>query len=212
MSQMKFDLTPIAATISDAAAAEHTTRDKWVRAGKALAKAGIVSDMLIKSTEKNPNELWNESVHDQVRGFIVQGVSASKKGMTFQSIVPGSVSEQSPKGSNRWTVADLLGLTREQLRDIDDDVLKTQRREYMQLIDGPMINRIRQYIDKANGVEKTREKKEKVNDKTTESDDPIVLIQGLMARKTKLVDVADVDRFESAGLEMIALMRRVRKA
>jgi hypothetical protein len=212
MSQIKFDLTPIAATISDAAAAEHTTRDKWVRAGKALAKAGIVSGMLVKSTEKNPNELWNESVHDQVRGFIVQGVSASKKGMTFQSIVPGSVSETSPKGSNRWTVADLLGLTREHLREIDDDVLKTQRREYMQLVDGPMISRIRQYIDKANGVEKSREKKEKADDKTTESDDPIVLIQGLMARKTKLVDVADVDRFESAGLEMIALMRRVRKA
>jgi hypothetical protein len=212
MSQMKFDLTPIAATISDAAAAEHGARDKWSRAGKALAKTGIVSGMLVKSTEKNPNAQWNESVHDQVRGFIIQGVSASKKGMTFQSIVPGSVSETSPKGSNRWTVADLLGLTREQLREIDDDVLKTQRREYMQLIDGPMISRVRQYIDKANGVEKTREKKEKTDDKTEVSDDPIVLIQGLMARKTKLVDVADVDRFESAGLEMIALMRRVRKA
>jgi hypothetical protein len=209
---MKFDLTPIAATISDAAAAEHGARDKWARAGKALAKAGIVSGMLVKSTEKNPNELWNESVHDQVRGFIVQGVSASKKGMTFQSIVPGSVSETSPKGSNRWTIADLLELTRDQLRDIDDDVLKTQRRTYMQLIDGPMMSRVRQEIDTANGVEKTREKKEKTDGKTTESDDPIVMIQGLMARKTKLVDVADVDRFESAGLEMIALMRRVRKA
>ena len=142
MSQMKFDLTPIAAAVSDAAAAEHGARDKWARAGKALAKAGIVSGMLVKSTEKNPNELWNESVHDQVRGFIIQGVSASKKGMTFQSIVPGSVSETSPKGSNRWTVADLLGLTRDQLRDIDDDVLKTQRRTYMQLIDGPMMSRV----------------------------------------------------------------------
>jgi uncharacterized protein related to proFAR isomerase len=82
----------------------------------------------------------------------------------------------------------------------------------MQLIDGPMMSRVRQYIDTANGVEKTREKKEKTDGKTEVSDDPIVLIQGLMARKTKLVDVADVDRFESAGLEMIALMRRVRKA
>jgi hypothetical protein len=212
MSQMKFDLTPIAATISDAAAAEHATRDKWVRAGKALAKAGVVSGMLVKSTEKNPNGLWNESVHDQVRGFIVQGVSASKKGMTFQSIVPGSVSETSPKGSNRWTVADLLGLTREQLREIDDDVLKTQRREYMQLIDGPMISRVRQYIDKANGVETTREKKEKVDDKTTESDDPIVKIQGWINNATKMVDVTDVDRFQDAGLTMIALLRKMRKA
>jgi hypothetical protein len=212
MSQMKFDLTPIAATISDAAAAEHVSRDKWVRAGKALAKAGIVSGMLVKSTEKNPNELWNEGVFEQVRGFIIQGVSASKKGMTFQSIVPGSVSEQSPKGSNRWTVADLLGLTRDQLRDIDDDVLKTQRREYMQLIDGPMVSRIRQYIDKANGIEKTREKKDKAEDRTTESDDPIVKIQGWINNATKMVDVADVDRFQDAGLTMIALLRKMRKA
>ena len=212
MSQMKFDLTPIAATISDAAASEHATRDKWVRAGKALAKAGIVSGMLVKSTEKNPNELWTESVHDQVRGFIIQGVSASKKGMTFQSIVPGSVSETSPKGSNKWTVADLLGLTREQLREIDDDVLKTQRREYMQLVDGPMISRVRQYIDKANGVETTREKKEKVDDKTEVSDDPIVKIQSWINNATKMVDVADVDRFQDAGLTMLALLRKMRKA
>lgn len=212
MSQMKFDLTPIAAAVSDAAAAEHGARDKWSRAGKALAKAGIVSGMLVKSTEKNPNELWNEGVFDQVRGFIIQGVSASKKGMTFQSIVPGSVSETSPKGSNRWTVADLLGLTRDQLRDIDDDVLKTQRRTYMQLIDGPMMSRVRQYIDSANGVEKTREKKEKVEDKTAESDDPIVKIQGWINNATKMVDVADVDQFQDAGLTMIALMRKMRKA
>jgi hypothetical protein len=211
MSQMKFDLTPIAAAISDAAAAEHGARDKWARAGKALAKAGIVSGMLIKSTEKNPNGLWNESVHDQVRGFIVQGVSASKKGMTFQSIVPGSVSETSPKGSNKWTVADLLGLTRDQLRDIDDDVLKTQRRTYMQLIDGPMMSRVRQYIDTANGVEKTREKKEKTDGKTEVSDDPIVMIQGWINNATRMVDVADVNRFQDAGLEMIALLRKMRK-
>jgi hypothetical protein len=212
MSQVKFDLSPVAAAVSDAAAAEHVSRDKWSRAGKALAKAGIVSGMLVKSTEKNPNELWEQSVHDQVRGFIIQGVSASKKGMTFQSIVPGSVSEQTPKGSNRWTVADLLALTRDQLRDIDDDVLKTQRRTYMMLVDGPMMSRVRQYIDVANGVEKTKEKKAKTDDKPAESADPIVTIQGWIAAATKMVDIADVDRFKDAGLEMIACMRRVRKS
>jgi len=212
MSQVKFDLSPVAAAVSDAAAAEHGARDKWSRAGKALAKAGIVSGMLVKSTEKNPNELWEQSVHDQVRGFIVQGVSASKKGMTFQSVVPGSVSEQTPKGSNRWTVADLLALTRDQLRDIDDDVLKTQRRTYMMLVDGPMMSRVRTYIDAANGVEKVREKKVKADEKPAASDDPIVTIQGWIAAATKMVDVADVDRFKDAGLEMIACLRRIRKS
>jgi hypothetical protein len=212
MSQVKFDLSPVAAAVSDAAAAEHGARDKWSRAGKALAKAGIVSGMLVKSTEKNPNDLWDQSVHDQVRGFIVQGVSASKKGMTFHSVVPGSVSEQTPKGSNKWTVADLLALTRDQLRDIDDDVLKTQRRTYMMLVDGPMMSRVRQYIDVANGVEKTKEKKAKTDDKPAESADPIVTIQGWVAAATKMVDIADVDRFKDAGLEMIACLRRIRKS
>ena len=207
----QIDLSPVATTVSDAASAEHSARDKWARAGKALAKLGIVSGMLVRSTEKNPNDLWNETVYDQIRGFIVQGVSASKKGMTFQTTVPGSISAETPKGSTKWTVADLLGLSREALRDIDDDVLKTQRRTYMMLIDGPMMSRIRQYIDTANGVEKKREPK-KQEEQTTTTDDPIVYIQGLMAKATKIVDVADVDRFREAGLEMIALMRRIRKA
>ncbi len=212
MSQVRFDLSPIAAAVSDAAASEHTARDKWSRAGRALAKAGIVAGMLVKSTEKNPNDLWDQSVHNQVRGFIVQGVSASKKPMTFQSVVPGSVSEQTPKGSNRWTVADLLGLTRDQLRDIDDDVLKTQRRTYMMLVDGPMMSRVRQYIDVANGVEKIREKNAKTGDTPAASDDPIVTIQGWIAAATKMVDITDVDRFKDAGLEMIACLRRIRKS
>jgi hypothetical protein len=211
MSQKQFDLSPVASTVSDAASAEHTARDKWSRAGKALAKIGIVSGMLVKPTESKPNDLFNESVYDQVRGFIVQGISASKKGMTFSTVVPGSVSADNPKGSTKWSVADLLGLSRESLRDIDDDVLKTQRREYMQLIDGTMISRIRAYIDKANGVEKAREPKATKTDAPTESTDPIVIIQGIINKATTVVDVVDVDRFQNAGLEMIALLRKHRK-
>lgn len=210
MSQIKFDLSPVASTVSDAASAEHTAKDKWLRAGKALAKMGIVSEMLVKPTDKYPNDMFNESVYEQVRGFIIQGISASKKGMTFSTVLPGSISADNPKGSTKWTVADLLGLSRESLREIDDDVLKTQRREYMQAVDGPYINRIRQYIDRGNGIEKKREPKATKTD-TPESTDPIVVIQGLLAKKTILVDVADVDRFENAGLEMIALLRKHRK-
>ena len=210
MSQIKFDLSPVASTVSDAASAEHTAKDKWLRAGKALAKMGIVSEMLVKPTDKYPNDMFNGSVYEQVRGFIIQGISASKKGMTFSTVLPGSISADNPKGSTKWTVADLLGLSRESLREIDDDVLKTQRREYMQAVDGPYINRIRQYIDRGNGIEKKREPKATKTD-TPESTDPIVVIQGLLAKKTILVDVADVDRFENAGLEMIALLRKHRK-
>jgi hypothetical protein len=211
MSQIKFDLSPVASTVSDAASAEHTAKDKWLRAGKALAKMGIVSEMLVRPTESKPNDTFNESVYDQVRGFIIQGISASKKGMTFLTVLPGSISADNPKGSTKWTVADLLGLSRESLREIDDDVLKTQRREYMQAVDGPYINRIRQYIDRGNGIEKKREPKVSKTDAPAESNDPIVIIQGIINKATQIVDVADVDRLQNAGLEMIALIRKHRK-
>ena len=199
-------------TVSDAAGAEATARDKWSRAGKALAKAGVTSQMLIKSTEKNPNDAYDAGLYETVRGFIIQGVSVAKKNLTFTTIVPGSVCEGNIKGSNKWTVALLIGLTREQMRDIDDDVLKTQRRVYMQMIDGPMMSRIREYVDRANGVEKTREKKNDKGEESAESADPIVILQGFAANATKMVDIADVDRFKDSAFEMIACLRRVRKA
>jgi len=213
MSQVQFDLSPAASVLSDAASAESTARDKWSRAGKALAKMGLVSEMLVKSTDKHSNALWNQSVYTQVRGFIIQGVSASKKSVTLVTTVPGSVSAESPKGSNKWTVAMLLDLTTDQLREIDDDVLKSLRREYMQLVDGTMMSRVKTHIDKANGIVKTKGSKgsDSADTAPAESTDPIVIIQGIINKATQIVDVADVDRFQNAGLEMIALLRKHRK-
>jgi hypothetical protein len=209
MSQ--FHLTAVAAAaLSDAASAEHTARDRWVKAGKALAKSGMTSIMLVKATEKHPNDAFNADALEAVRAAVIQGVSASKKSMQFATAIPGSVNAENVKGQTKWTVADLLGLRTEQLREIDDDVLKTQRRVFMQLIDGPMLSRVRDYIDRANGVEKKKEKKTETETKT-ESADPIVVIQGYINAATKMVDVADVDRFQNAGLEMIALIRKMRK-
>lgn len=210
MSQ--FQLTAVAAAaLSDAASAEHTARDRWVKAGKALAKAGMTSVMLVKATEKHPNDAFNAEALDAVRAAVIQGVSASKKSMQFSTAIPGTINAENIKGQTKWTVADLLGLRTDQLREIDDDVLKTQRRVFMQLIDGPMLSRVRDYIDRANGIEKKREKTETKTETKTESADPIVIIQGYVNAATKMVDVADVDRFQNAGLEMIALMRKMRK-
>lgn len=211
MSQ-RIDLSPAAPAVSDAASSEHKTRDKWSRAGKALAKCNLTSVMLVKPTEAKPNDAFDQDAYDQVWTFIVQGVSADKKAIAFDTVVPGSISAESPKGSNRWSVADLLALTRDQLRDIDDDMLKKMRRDYMQLVDGTMMSRIRMYVDRANGVETKREAKGKGKAETkTEVSDPIVIIQGWINQATKMVDVTDVDRFQNAGLEMIALLRKMRK-
>lgn len=209
MSQ--FQLTAAAAAaLSDAASYEHAARDRWVKAGKVLAKAGITSMMLVKSTEKHPNDAFNAEALEAVRAAVIQGVSASKKSLQFSTAVPGTINAENIKGQTKWTVADLLALRTEQLREIDDDILKKMRRDYMQLVDGPMMSRVREYIDRANGVEKKREKKTETKTET-ETADPIVLIQGWVNQATKMVDVADVDRFQNAGLEMIALIRKNRK-
>lgn len=208
MSQ--FQLTAAAAAaLSDAASAEHTARDRWVKAGKALAKAGITSMMLVKSTEKHPNDAFNAEALEAVRAAVIQGVSASKKSMQFSTAIPGTINAENIKGQTKWTVADLLNLRTDQLREIDDDVLKTQRRVFMQLIDGPMLSRVRDYIDRANGVEKKREKKTETKTET-ETMDPVTMLRSLLAKKTILVDITDIDRFENALTEAIVCLTRKR--
>ena len=208
MSQ--FQLTAVAAAaVSDAASAEHTARDRWVKAGKALAKAGITSMMLVKSTEKHPNDAFNAEALEAVRAAVIQGVSASKKSLQFSTAIPGTINAENIKGQTKWTVADLLNLRTDQLREIDDDILKKMRRDYMQLVDGPMLSRVRDYIDRANGIEKKREKKTETKTET-ETADPVTMLRGLLAKKTILVDITDVDRFENALTEAIVCLTRKR--
>ena len=146
-----------ASAFSDAASAEHQARDKWVKAAKVSVKAGVKLVMLIKGTEKAPNAHYDAQVVEVIRTAIITGVSASKKGMKFSTALPGSTGADMVSGKmHTWTVADLLSLTRDQLREIDDDVLKTQRRTFMQLVDGPMMSRLRGHIDKLENPDKAR--------------------------------------------------------
>lgn len=159
-----FNLNPIAAACGaqsavfvDAASAEHQARDRWVKAAKVAIKAGVTVAMLTKGTEKAPNPQYDKDVVAVLRGCIVNGVSASKKGMKFSSALPGAAGADIVSGKMHiWTVNDLMALTTAQLRDIDDDVLKTQRRAFMQLIDGPMMSRLKGHIDKIENPEKLR--------------------------------------------------------
>ena len=169
-----FNINPIAAAcgaqasaFSDAASAEHQARDKWVKAAKVSVKAGVKLVMLAKGTEKAPNALYDAQVVEVIRTAIITGVSASKKGMKFSTALPGSTGADMVSGKmHTWTVADLLDLTRDQLREIDDDVLKTQRRTFMQLVDGPMMSRLRGHIDKLENPDKARNARtEKTADK-----------------------------------------------
>ncbi len=150
-----------AAVYIDAASAEHQARDRWVKAAKVAVKDGVTIAMLVKGTEKAPNPHYDADVVAALRENIVSGVSASKKGMKFSSPLPGAAGADIVSGRmHTWTVNDLLALTTAQLRDIDDDVLKTQRRTFMQLVDGPMMSRLRGHIDKIENPDKARGKKE----------------------------------------------------
>jgi hypothetical protein len=198
-----FDFSKIVSVVSDAASAEHTARDKWARAAKAAAKEGVTSGMLTRGTEKAPNPAYNAEVFEQIRTAIVQGVSASKKAIKF---------ETAPKGGGSWTVASLLALTKEELKDIDDDVLKTQRRTYMQLVDGTMMSRMRHHLDKAHGVEKAREPKKERKEEGAQpgGTDPIVMLQSLMSTAPKLVSASDIDAFRDHIAGALAILKRQR--
>jgi hypothetical protein len=163
------NLNPVAAACGaqsavfiDAASAEHAARDKWVKAAKVAVKAGVTLTMLTKGTEKAPNPQYDKDVVSVLRSAIVSGVSASKKGMKFSTPLPGAAGADIVSGKmHTWTVNDLLALTTQQLRDIEDDVLKTQRRTFMMLVDGPMMSRLKGHIDKIENPDKARGKKEK---------------------------------------------------
>ncbi len=225
-----FNLNPIAAAcgaqaavFSDAASAEHQARDRWVKAAKVGVKAGVKLVMLIKGTEKEPNAHYDPQVVDVIRTAIITGVSASKKGMKFSTALPSSTGAEMVSGKmHTWTVADLLGLTRDQLRDIDDDVLKTQRRTFMQLVDGPMMSRLRSHIDKLENPDKARNARtEKTADKAAaEPNAPLLqrgkdmlneLAAGLLALKRDNGTTMDgVIQAHEAVLEALARLGQVK--
>ena len=224
MSNFKMSVVALAvsascgAIVADAAAAEHGVRDRWLKVGKALYKAGVRVEMLTKGTEKKPNEHFDAGLYDALRQQTIAGVSASKKGIKFDTRKPTGAGADQVKGDYVWTVADLLALTRDQLRDITDDVLKTQRRVYMQLIDGAMLGRIRTYVDRQQNPDKKREAKN--NEKATPVidaplwDRALALMTEVNAQcltwKTPKGDTAKgVIELQNAGLEFIARLGQV---
>lgn len=202
MSQFK--LSAVAAAVAEscgtvvsaAVNAENSARDKWAKAGKALYKAGARVEALTKGTKDEPNPAQDDSLIATVERMIVEALTACVKPMKF--------------GAESYTVGALLALTREELRDADDKVLSQTRRYWQQQV-GSLFGLVRRYVDRVQNPDKERGTKKAKPEAKTEVSDPIVIIQGYVNAATKMVDVADVDRFQNAGLEMIALIRKMRK-
>ena len=102
----------------------------------------------------------------------------------------------------------LLAIKGHDVADLSDSEqgLRAKRQADIGAYIGLIVRHLRKMEDpKARGTKKAE------TETKTESADPIVVIQGYINAATKMVDVADVDRFQNAGLEMIALIRKNRK-
>jgi hypothetical protein len=184
-------------TLASAVNAENTARNRWEKAAKALFKAGVRVEALTKGTKDKPNPAQDDSLIATIERMITEALSASEKPMKF--------------GVQSYTVGELVGMSREALRDADDKVLSQTRRYWQQQI-GSIFGVMRKHVDRVQNPDKARNKKDKTEEKPAESTDPITILQGFAANKTKLVDVANVDKFENALMECIALIRAHRKA
>lgn len=202
MSQLKLSAVATAViescgtVVASAVNAENTARDRWAKAGKALYKAGARVEALTKGTKDEPNPAQDDSLIETVEKMIVSSLTACVRPMEFDG--------------GKYTVGDLLNLTREALREADNPVLSQTRRHWQQQV-GSLFNLIRRYVDRVQNPDKERGTKGKKIEPKAETTDPIVVIQGYVNAATKMVDVVDVDRFQNAGLEMIALIRKYRK-
>ena len=191
------NLTPIAAAIGGAASAESKARDKWLTASKAASKAGVTVAMITKGTTKEPNAAFDAVVYETLRQFIITGISAGKTAEKYDAARPDASGEEAVKGASTWTMAQIVNLTKEQLRDIDSDKLKMMRRSYMQLVDGTMMGRLRSYMDRIENPEpKEKGTKAKPAAKASSSDQVSLLssqtIAVLLPRRRALASRAQM--------------------
>lgn len=182
--------------VSAAVNAENTARDKWAKAGKALFKAGARVEALTKGTKEEPNPAQDDSLIEAVLSIIVDALTASVKPMKFDGAT--------------YTVGALLNLTREELRDADNKVL-SQTRKYWQQQVGSLFNLVRRYVDKVQNPDKSRGAKVKGDKAAAAAEvDAVTFLRGLIAKKSTIVDIADVDRFENSLTEALACLTRKR--
>ena len=170
---MSIVLTQVAlACLSDSAAAEVAARDRHVKAARELKKAGVTVAMIgPMPTDKTVNADFDKELRSTIIGAITMGVSAHRKVLKFDTVNP-TLTADAKRGKNTWTVAELLALTPAMLDTIDaDDVLRTQRRAYKQMVEGTLLGRIMVYLDREWNPDKKKGVKGK-KDAGTNADEP----------------------------------------
>lgn len=205
MSQVK--LSAVAAAVAEscgkdvaaAVNAENAARDKWAKAGKALFQAGARVEALTKGTKEKPNPQQDDSLVAIVERMIVDALTASRKPEKF---VIGNE-------TRAFTFGELLALTREELREIDTKAVSDAKRRCIQDV-GSLFGLVRRYVDRVQNPDKVRTKGNAKADAKPEVADPVTIIRGWIANKTKMVDIANVDRFENALTEALVCLTQKR--
>jgi hypothetical protein len=180
-----------------AVTAQNSADGKWERAARSLYKQGARVEML-KRKPRGPE--FDESLETVVEAFIVQAMTAGSKTFKF--------------AAGAFTFAQILDLDRHQLREIDDKVVSATKVDCIRTV-ASRYGLIVRHLDKFQNPIKAREERDAAKaakEEKEESVDPIVTIQGWINQATKMVDVTDVSRFQDAGHEMIACLRRIRKS
>lgn len=180
-----------------AVSAQNSADGKWERAARSLYKQGARVEML-KRSPKGAD--FDESLESVVESFIIQAMTASTKPYKFSA------------GS--FTFAQILDLGRDQLRELDDKVISATKRTCIQTVAsryGLMVRHLDKFQNPVK-VQAERDAAKAAKAELAESADPIVTLQAWAANAAKMVDVTDVQRFQDSAFEMIACLRRVRKA
>lgn len=209
------NLAAIAAVVSGAASAESSARDKWATAARAAYKAGVSVLMLVKGSKTEPNEQFDPVVFETLRQYIIAGVSASKKPQAYDSVRPDASGDDAlGKVGKTWSFAQIVNLNKEQLRAIDDDKLRTQRRVSIQLVDGTMLGRLRGYLDRIENPEREKvgktAKKMAANDADAPFMERLVAMlhqfnaEVLMMKGANGQTLSGVIQAQEAGLELLA--------
>jgi hypothetical protein len=163
-----------------------------------LSKADDVQAKADRTWSKIAGLFWKAQVR-------AEHLSGDTKVPEYYAAVKRAVIESWPANHQR-----LLAIKGHDVAELSDSEqgLRAKRQRDIGAYIGLIARHLRKLGDpKARGV-----KRAEAEAKVIESADPIVIIQGIINKATQIVDVADVDRLQNAGLEMIALIRKHRKA
>ena len=173
----------------------------------ALVAAGIVEDLKTagETFDKADRQFSKLAGKFWKAGFRAEHLSGETKVPEYYAAVKRAVIESWP--ANHQRLLAIKGHDVAELSDAEQGLRAKRQRDI-----GAYIGLIARHLRKLGDPKARGTKKAEAEQKVIEAADPVVILQGMIAKKTTLVDVANVDRFENAALEMIALIRAHRKA